>query len=1077
VGFLLIFIPLYPKIPLAEIIPGYIVKVRLEDLFIFITGLVWLVQLFRKKIQLNTIFFRIIIGYGIVGIFSILSGMFLLGTIPFEMLHIGKSGLHFFRYLEYFSLFIFGFSGIKTKAQLKKIGWLISISVLAIFIYGVGQKYFAWPVFSTMNREFSKGVALQLGERARVQSTFGGHYDMAAYLVVILPILFAFTLKFKNILLRLGLVAIQGGGVWLLLVGASKTSLISYLIANLVVLSLYLKKQQKIKKKLFKISLILIPVFLLFLAATFIISPKMANKFVSLGRKVPLAGRVIDKISPPSKQALTEPDDLYINQIIYHERTVILPSGEKQIELTEKELTWSKNAMKYGVSMGIRFDTLWPQAITGLRRNIFLGASFANLNKRGLREFTESDSTDNNYLRVLGEIGLVGFVVFYGLIFLILKTIAKIKTKDVYTGALKIGFLGASLGLLINAFYIDVFAASKVAFIFWGLAGVILKSFYLENKPLATALDKSRFNFFKINLKKIWPAILGFIIFALLLYRNPYMEQKSLTVKLNFTSNQYKYLTLAKCIAQENSWSLCREGRATPAGITPLYSLTLAPIYKVLHNPHAFYFVNFILATLSFIFFYLILKIIFGKSQLKILLMLLIYGFNPYLRALVFTSSPLNLTLFLLILAGWSILRYQNHLHKNIPQLKVNIAKLTKLTNKKQFFNPFILGLATLTLALFIIHPDPLLKDFSESEKVGSYRTIFRANSILDTKLKDPPLLITALNPFVVDYYSNHNYQLLPFSKQQDLFSQNKTVWGNYDYTNLTNLYKSLLDQSKQLFFTNYLVDDFKNLRKNFKTTVIILDCAEKCNFYRLSSLTSLPDIIQPTTHNQRKIKQTANFNFLVLGHSYQDTRRRFPPYSTPYLVANLQPLINKPANFMIFMGDLLDEHTLKNLVNFDNAFANRLPYPLINVKDNSHELLSAPDAQTYKVGQNYFINLNFPSNHRLTNEEKMCLYNIIFELENSDVKNIFIFNYENLRENTTFIKFIEPRFKKLIGKKIYFVSNPIIGKTVPQDIFTQAKKDNFVYITTGFGDTTSKHVLNFQIDQGGKVKIEKISL
>ena len=41
--FLLAFIPLYPKIPLFDIIPGYIVRVRLEDIFITIAGLLWLV--------------------------------------------------------------------------------------------------------------------------------------------------------------------------------------------------------------------------------------------------------------------------------------------------------------------------------------------------------------------------------------------------------------------------------------------------------------------------------------------------------------------------------------------------------------------------------------------------------------------------------------------------------------------------------------------------------------------------------------------------------------------------------------------------------------------------------------------------------------------------------------------------------------------------------------------------------------------------------------------------------------------------------------------------------------------------
>jgi hypothetical protein len=33
-GFLLAFIPLYPKIPIADLLPGYIVRLRVDDLLI-----------------------------------------------------------------------------------------------------------------------------------------------------------------------------------------------------------------------------------------------------------------------------------------------------------------------------------------------------------------------------------------------------------------------------------------------------------------------------------------------------------------------------------------------------------------------------------------------------------------------------------------------------------------------------------------------------------------------------------------------------------------------------------------------------------------------------------------------------------------------------------------------------------------------------------------------------------------------------------------------------------------------------------------------------------------------------------
>ena len=50
-SFLLAFIPLYPKIPLFEAIPGYIVRVRIEDILVLLAFLVYLIQIFRKKID------------------------------------------------------------------------------------------------------------------------------------------------------------------------------------------------------------------------------------------------------------------------------------------------------------------------------------------------------------------------------------------------------------------------------------------------------------------------------------------------------------------------------------------------------------------------------------------------------------------------------------------------------------------------------------------------------------------------------------------------------------------------------------------------------------------------------------------------------------------------------------------------------------------------------------------------------------------------------------------------------------------------------------------------------------------
>ena len=251
-AFLFVFIPLYPKLPLADIIPGYQVRVRLEDIFVLFTGFIWAIQWFRKKIKWNTFFFWAIVGYLLVGLASILSGIFLNHTIPGELLHIGKSGLHFFRYAEYFSLFVVAFAGITSQKQLNIIFKLLIVSLIAITIYGAGQKYMEWPLFSTMNREYAKGQALTLGEGARVQSSFGGHYDMAAYMVITLPIIFAYILYTKAWKVKLFLTMVELGGVWMLVLSGSKTALIAYGLTHLVIVLNYLRLKKLNFTKLFK---------------------------------------------------------------------------------------------------------------------------------------------------------------------------------------------------------------------------------------------------------------------------------------------------------------------------------------------------------------------------------------------------------------------------------------------------------------------------------------------------------------------------------------------------------------------------------------------------------------------------------------------------------------------------------------------------------------------------------------------------------------------------------------------------------------------------------------------------------
>jgi hypothetical protein len=489
-GFLLAFIPLYPKLPLFDIIPGYIVRVRLEDFFIALTVLVWIIQVIRKKAKVHPLMTKLIAIYAVIGLLSSLSAIFITKTVPMSDIHIAKLFLHYFRRLEYFSLFFVFYSVIKSVKDVKKYFIILIITMLAVAVYGYGQKYLYWPVFSTMNREFAKGWRLYLSEHARVPSTFGGHYDAAAFTMMIVTILLSFTWFTKSKLFKAVSLFTFVAGFWLLILTASRTSFIAYLgaISLLALLAMFIKKWWWPIPRY-----TLAMVFSLFVMLSFgdlaerysqvigleKIKTQFSDMFLKAKVEKPKTGISTDELAmvttptdtPPSTEKPL-PGDVY--EDIPVPVAEVDDDGNLTGEYTMESRTYSDNAYKYGLSAAIRLDALWPRAIAGFKANPLLGSGYSTLTKESVGQFTEAESTDNDFLRSLGETGLLGFLSFFGIIgtSLVLSFKAIKPTKDPLLKAFLVGFIAAAFGLLLNAVYIDVFEASKVAMTYWALTGM-----------------------------------------------------------------------------------------------------------------------------------------------------------------------------------------------------------------------------------------------------------------------------------------------------------------------------------------------------------------------------------------------------------------------------------------------------------------------------------------------------------------------------------------------------------------------------------------------------------------------------
>lgn len=531
-GFLLFFIPLWPKIPLVDIMHTW-VYIRVEDFVVLAVLLLWIIFMLFKKVNFKTPLTLPIIIFWIIGAISTIHSILLI--IPsLSNIYPNLALLNYLRRIEYMSLFFVAYSAMKEKKLIPYIVIILIITFLIIFGYGLGQKFFGLPAYLTMNEEFAKGLGVRLSSQSRISSTFAGHYDLAAYLVLILPIFASLIFGFKNKLIKLFLAIIIGCGFVLLFMTVSRISFFVLLLSFILVL-LFQKK-----KKIIFFSLAAVGVMALFLL---IFSPSLWQRFgntvkevdvlldaqtgeelghlkeiqtKSLGEKIikvvpfqnkgsialeiqkemtqvkvaTTAGLMPASLLPAAMPFLLEPSvstgenlpqgtgyiNLSLSPITKKPAGFLMANPKTKDKFDQSSISADffdfqgdfliKKALAYDLSFTTRFQGEWPKTIEAFKRNIFLGSGYSSV---GL-------AVDNNYLRILGETGFLGFFAFFAIFitfFIYLKkTLPEI--NDSLEKSFVIGFSAGLFGLALNAFLIDVFEASKIAFLLWLLMGIVM---------------------------------------------------------------------------------------------------------------------------------------------------------------------------------------------------------------------------------------------------------------------------------------------------------------------------------------------------------------------------------------------------------------------------------------------------------------------------------------------------------------------------------------------------------------------------------------------------------------------------
>jgi hypothetical protein len=474
---LLLVIPLYPKFPLF-FLPGTQVAVRLEDFLILIVMSGWFVFQLRHRLPVlrRGLFWSV--GLYFIALFISAAG----GAILLKTVIPGQAFLQALRRVEYLMVLFLAADSIRRRETLTFYLKVIVVTALIIALYGIGQRYAGWPVISTMNSEFAQGVALTLGPEARINSTFAGHYDLSAYLILTLLTLIYVLLMVKKPR-TVGLVFIIFLlSLWTLAGSGSRISYVAYLVAATGLL--FWLRQWRWMIPVLGASL-LVGIFSQSLSMRYsellgvaiydayhrlVVNTKVVNTpGVSF---LPMVPTSMPSAAPSAVAGGSTANSNSLSK-------VAAPSGSPAGRLKKSHPLPSPTPLPVieDRSSSIRFNVEWPRAMRAFEKNPLMGTGPSSITL----------ATDNDYLRTLGESGLLGFFTFTA-VFLAIGTalLPTLKDKKRSPDTVFIWMVVfAAVGLLLNALFIDVFEASKVAISFWLLIGMAigLAGYKTRGKP------------------------------------------------------------------------------------------------------------------------------------------------------------------------------------------------------------------------------------------------------------------------------------------------------------------------------------------------------------------------------------------------------------------------------------------------------------------------------------------------------------------------------------------------------------------------------------------------------------------
>jgi hypothetical protein len=176
------------------------------------------------------------------------------------------------------------------------------------------------------------------------------------------------------------------------------------------------------------------------------------------------------------------------------------------------------------------------------------------------------------------------------------------------------------------------------------------------------------------------------------------------------------------------------------------------------------------------------------------------------------------------------------------------IEKQSQRLKLSKIFPLVIIGILMFYSATNIMRiKNQIVLNLKYAEVPWYYKSVLELNNFFSDNYlanhPEKPVVISSIPPYLIDYYTNNNYEVLPLSLSQEFRNNREWVWGEGDYTNLFNMYDAYLKRGRSLYVSTYglgndggLHASFKQIENNYNLSEVHNSCFTQCKIFSMDS-------------------------------------------------------------------------------------------------------------------------------------------------------------------------------------------------------------------------------------------------